>query len=59
MDPSLVGRRPSAHYLLENIVLFRHHDQLEIGPALLYHLDHLGVGFAHDRLAIDAHHLVT
>jgi hypothetical protein len=45
--------------LLEDVVLFGHHDQLEIGSTFLYHLHHLGVGFAHDRLAIDTHHLVT
>lgn len=56
---SVLIRRSVVRYLLENVVLFGHHDQLEIGTALLYHLDHLGVGFAHDRLAIDAHHLVT
>lgn len=46
-------------YLLENVILFGHHYQLEVRAAFLYHLDHLGVGFAHDRLSIDANHLVT
>jgi hypothetical protein len=45
--------------LLEDVVLFGHDDQLKIGSTFLYHLYHLGVGFAHDRLSIDAHYLVT
>lgn len=40
-------------------MLLGHHDELEGRPALLDHLHHLGVGLAHDRLSVHAHHLVT
>lgn len=55
----LLGDSIGVGYLLENVVLFRHYDQLQIGSTFLYHLHHLGVRFAHDRLSIDTHHLVT
>ena len=54
-----MGACVRALYLLQDIVLFGHHDQLEVGPTFLNHLHHLGIGFAHDRLSIDTHHLVT